>query len=181
MIGLALLLVLVAPASDQDLERARELRAAGRLGEAWEALARVDDTVAAERERVELYYAAGDFGAALAHAEAGLALAPADLGLLHRALSLTGWVGDPERMDTYLERLGRALPGADLAADERATWDGELARFRERRRELGQRIERREAAVARARGGSLTVLVGVLAALGLLARGGRETTPRAED
>ena len=152
-----------------DLEAVREARFAGRFEEAWSLLEETAvPAVEAERERVELYYAAGLPLRALEHVERGLEEAPGDLGLLHRGLSLSEWVGDAARMGEWVDGLAHRVTQADLTPAERTTWVGELESFRARHAKLTEDQGRRGAAVGWARSVAISALgAALLAALWL--------------
>lgn len=157
----ALLALLAAlPLQEDPLAVAGRALAAERYGAAAAALAEAPPSAARARLWTQLYYAAGVPRRALAHAEEGLAQAPEDLELLHRAASSALWVGDAGRAQRFTARLAAAVGASDLGGETRAGWQAAVEDFERRVGELEARGRARSSAVARARG-----VVALMAAL----------------
>lgn len=141
-----------------------------RLGEAYALLGTIADPALAARAEADLWYFARDFGASLAAAERGLAVAPDDLFLLHRAASAALWLRDAGRATRHAAHLGSALAAAELSPEERAWWTGAGDDLAASAGELSAAAEERERLHRRARATALAALAGSVLALGALAR-----------
>ena len=165
---------LLAVAFLQDVAYGEAMRAlsAERFGEAWRLLEEVAEPLERHRGRAEVLYAAGDPSGAMAEVEAGLELAPTDLGLIFRGGATAYWLEDPVSTKGYARRLDEAVRQAELADDDRGAWEGAVATFEERARELAGKEEERAGAVGRARWVSLSALIGAAGLLLFLGRPG---------
>ncbi len=168
MILAALALAWPRPAApDEAFDRASAALAERRLDDAYALLPSIGEPLLAARAEADLWYFARDFGASLAAAERGLAAAPRDLFLLHRALSAALWIRDQERSARYSAELTAALDAAELSPEERAWWAETAAALAASADELTRAAGEREALLGRARAAALGLLGA--AALGLLA------------
>jgi hypothetical protein len=148
----------------------QELLSERRLAEAHDLLPAIEDPLAAERALAELWYLGRDFKASFDAAERGLALAPGDLLLLHRALGAALWLRDGERAAAVARRLEETVAGAALGADERAWWEETVRRLGADAQALVAADAERSARAARARRTCGVLLGGVLLGLVVLAR-----------
>lgn len=141
----------------------------GRFHAAELALAGEEDPLLAARGRLELSYRGRDFPRALELAREALALAPADLGLLHRAASAALWLRRWEAADELVTRLDEAVRalGDDPA---RLEWSAAVLDFRERARRGIAAEAARARAVGRARTATLVALALAVAGGALLLR-----------
>jgi len=170
MRGLVVLVALLAWAPPAPGQEPADALAAGRFDRAWRALEDEPDPVRRARGRAEVLYRAGDPGEALRAAREGLATAPDDLELLHRATAASLWLADARSARSWVERLAEAVGKSSLAGENRRAWEASVASFRRQCDELAAAAEAREAAVRRARWLALGALASVAVGLLVLAR-----------
>jgi len=171
-------LLLSVPLVAQDGAAVRAALERGDFLAAWSAMEAQGDALEKQRERSQILYAAGDPAGALAAAEQGLALAPTELELLHRATSSALWLSEPERARAFATRLAAAVDQVELAPEYRQGWRASRDDFLERVAELERHEAARAGAIARARAGAWVALGAVLVALALGVRGqGRSSSP----
>ena len=163
---------LISPARGQEAayEDFRLLVAERRFGEAAEAVEAIVDSLLAHRAEADLRYFARDFPASLAAARAGLALAPGDLTLLHRALSAALWMRAEADAVELAETLSTAVEGASLEAAERAWWEATRDSLATSTAELTASRQALERHQSRARWATAAGLAVALLGLGFLAR-----------
>lgn len=167
----ALLLTLLLQGQDDGLQRALER---GDYRQAWQQLEQLPQGLERERARVAILYRAGDPGAALEAARSALREAPADLELLNRACAAALWLQEGPRSLQLAVRLRAAIAAASLTPEQRAAWEASQENLEAQARAAGQHAQALQAAVARARGVALGVLVLSAALLGLGARRGAQ-------
>jgi len=139
--------------------RGLELVERGELAEALAAFEAETDPARRAEGRAWTYYRARDPGRSLEEAQRGLALAPDDPALLHRAASAALYLGDARAARAQLDALAASI--ADLPEDERRRFfAGEV----ERLGALAREAEVHRAAIATAVRRARTVTAGVLVA-----------------
>jgi hypothetical protein len=167
---LVVLLALLAWAPPALAQGHADALASGRFDQAWRALEDEPDLLRRARGRAEVLYRAGDPEGALRAAREGLASAPDDLELLHRATAAALWLADAGGARSWLERLAKAVERNSLAGENRRAWEASVASFRRQSDELAAAEDARAAAVRRARWLALGTLASVAAGLVVLAR-----------
>jgi hypothetical protein len=162
-----------ARAGDDAYDAVQALLGERRLSDAFDLLPEIRDPLLGARAEAELFYLARDFPRCLAAVDAGLAQAPRDLLLLHRALTASLWLRDGRRSTDWCAELAGAVAAADLGPEERAWWDESLAALRANAGDLLESARARDRRVALARAVSLSAIAGTLVGLALLARAPR--------
>lgn len=164
----------LAPAPGAQHPAVVEAVDARRFAEARELALAQEDPTERSVALAFVHYRAGDPARALALAQEGLALAPHDLLLLHRACAAGLWLGLAEPAASHARRLEAAVEEAALDRDERAAWRASAREFALRAEALLEAERERLRATGRARTVVLATLVGALGVLGaLVLRAGR--------
>lgn len=156
---------------DGGYDVARSHWEAGRYREALVALEDEEDPLLGHQGRAHVRYLARDFPAALDEARAGLALAPGDPVLLHRALTAAIWLRYGALAQELAEELAAAVDAGAVEATARAWWLREIDDLRARADALADARKRRDAALGRSRLVACILIVATGAAIVFLGYG----------
>lgn len=170
-------LLLLALSATQTDEGWQASLSTGDFRTAWSLATGLADPLRRARAEAEIRYEAGDPAGALSAAEGGLARAPEELELLFYAGGAALWLSEAKLASAYASRLERALGQASLPADAREAWNATARAHAEQAQELATKEAARDRAVSVARAVSVLGLSAALAALYLVSRQGRSSSP----